>query len=128
MTDLEIEKRLKKSIMSDSFIEKVLLIHRKYNGSLLGMIESVKSNMNSFIIKGFSVIESYEILKEQRVLRFSNDDSLIDFERNIFKIIIECFTDWRDEVLAYELLNQIKIVNTLRIKKLKKKRKYGYKN
>jgi hypothetical protein len=99
MTNLEIEKRLKESLMSDSFIEKVLFLHRTYNGSLNEMILSVRMNMKLFIDCGYSVIESYEILKEQRVIRCSDDDSLTGFERNLFKIIIECFTDWSDEII-----------------------------
>lgn len=108
MTNLEIEKRLKESLMSDSFIEKVLFLHRTYNGSLNEMILSVKMNMKLFIDCGYSVIKSYEILKEQRVIRCSDDNSLIGFERNLFKIIIECFTNWRDEIMSYELVQHIK--------------------
>lgn len=127
MTDLEIEKRLKESTFADSFIEKVLHLHRTYKGSFNEMIFGVRLNMKLFIDYGYSVIEAYEILKEQRVVRCCEDDSLIGFEKNLFKIIIECFTDWRDEVLAYELLNQIKIVNTSTSINVKRKRKYGCK-
>jgi len=128
MTNLEIEKRLKESLMSDSFIEKVLFLHRTYNSSLNEMILSVRMNMKQFIDCGYSVIESYEILKEQRIVRCSDDDSLIGFERNLFKIIIECFTEWRDEIMSYELLKQLNLVNVSSNKNQKRKRKFGYKN
>jgi hypothetical protein len=128
MTNLEIEKRLKESLMSDSFIEKVLFLHRTYNGSLNEMILSVRMNMKLFIDCGYSVIESYEILKEQRVIRCSDDDSLTGFERNLFKIIIECFTDWSDEIIPYEFLKDIKVVNVSSIKNQKRRKKFGYKN
>ena len=128
MTNLEIEKRLKESLMSDSFIEKVLFLHRNYNGSLNQMILSVRMNMKLFIDCGYSVIKSYEILKEQRVIRCSDDNSLIGFERNLFKIIIECFSEWRDEIMSYELLKQLNVVNVSPIKNQKRRRKFGYKN
>lgn len=127
MTNLEIEKRLKESLMSDSFIEKVLFLHRTYNGSLNEMILSVRMNMKLFIDCGYSVIESYEILKEQRVIRCSDDDSLTGFERNLFKIIIECFTEWSDKIIPYEFLKDIKVVNVSSIINQKRRRKFGYK-
>ena len=127
MTNLEIEKRLKESLMSDSFIEKVLFLHRNYNGSLNQMILSVRMNMKLFIDCGYSVIKSYEILKEQRVIRCSDDNSLIGFERNLFKIIIECFTDWSDEIMSYELLKQLEVVNVSSKKHKKGKWKLRYK-
>ena len=111
MTNLEIEKKLKESRMSDSFIENVLLIYRSDNDSFKELILSVRMNMKSFIDNGYSVIETYEFFKEQRVVRCFEDDSFIDFERNLFKIIIEFFTDWSDEIMSYELLKQLEVVN-----------------
>lgn len=127
MTNLEIEKRLKESLMSDSFIEKVLIIYRSDKGSFIELILSVRMNMKLFIDNGYSVIETYEFFKEQRVVRCFDNDSFIDFERNIFKIIIECFTDWSDEILSYELLKQLDVVNVSSKKNQKKQWKLRYK-
>ena len=127
MTNLEIEKKLKESVMSDSFIENVLFLYRSDNDSFIELILSVRMNMKSFIDNGQQVIETYEFFKEQRVVRCFEDDSFIDFERNLFKIIIECFTDWSDEVMSYELLKQLEVVNVSSKKNKKGKWKLRYK-
>lgn len=127
MINLEIEKRLKESLMSDSFIEKVLIIYRSDKGSFNELILSVRMNMKLFIDNGYSVIETYEFFKEQRVVRCFDNDSFIDFERNIFKIIIECFTDWSDEIMSYELLKQLEVVDVSSKKNQKRQWKLRYK-
>lgn len=66
MTNLEIEKRLKESLMSDSFIEKVLIIYRSDKGSFDELILSVRMNMKLFIDNGYSVIETYEFFLKNK--------------------------------------------------------------
>jgi hypothetical protein len=104
----EITQKLKQSTMSDDFIEKVITLHNLYPDSFGEMILTLRFNVKLFLDSGFSLIETYDILKENRVIRCSEDDSLIGFEKNLFKILFECFTEYGSEIVTYELLKGLK--------------------
>jgi hypothetical protein len=104
----EITQKLKQSTMSDDFLNKVITLHNLYPDSFGEMILTLRFNVKRFLDSGFSVIETYDILKENRVIRCSEDDSLIGFEKNLFKILFECFTEYGSEIVTYELLKGLK--------------------
>jgi hypothetical protein len=106
----DVTEKLKQSIMSDDFIDKVICLHNHYPDSFNEMIFNLNDNFKRFINCGYSVIDTYEILKENRIVRCSEDDSLMGFEKNLLKILIECFTEYRTEILSYELLRNCKTI------------------
>lgn len=106
--------KIRESLMDDKVIDMMVdLYTEKGKDHFDGAIESVKKNMTNHIQYGFSVIDAYERLKENRIIRFSSkvDSDLVTLERIYLKIIFECFTEWGKEIVFHEFTKQMKVQN-----------------
>ena len=115
--DDEIITKLKKSLYSDKLIDMTIELYKDNPEEILNSIEAIKRNMKIHIACGWSVIDSYNRLLESRILRFGVSDELAHIERNIFKILFECFTKWGREIIFNEMKKSMKTqtINGVRV-------------